>query len=631
MTSPTPASQASPPQHRDPTGLLIAVMLALLGATIAAAVAGLRFDLPIGLALALQYGLALATTWAVRDAVQLRRRAEVPLEPPTPDAVVDTADRAANETPTVASIAADPVHARQELDEARSMQFLFLATSAALIAFLSAIRLWTSGSAAPAAGESGAAAILLLLLACLWQAFAKVLSSLMTDTLPESSALGEALRESMWATLIAGGALLAGAVVPTAPLWGTRLILAWVLAVASEQVCRAAARWQFTGGGDDEFRAPVSLLLREAVLMRANPVSSLFDVFERRFGLSLRSSWALAFVRMSLRPAAGALAVFVWSISGLAVVDTHQWGIREQFGRVVGEPLSPGLHVSLPWPLGRIRVVPVKTVSTMQLGFRDAHFSGRMSQKKALLWTKPHDEEFLLVLGAGTELVAINAIVYYKISEVRAAFFDYVYRSQSPEAALEAFAYRVLMEETQALSLEELLSRDREAFVNRVLTSLRDYAARERLGLEVVDVAVVNLHPPVEAAAAYLDTISAGIDADRAGIEAHGRVASDQRSAEQQRWRMVNDSRIDAVRRLAAARAETSRFRAAREVYELEGSAFQVRLVFDALREMFRGKHLVLVDRELAAGAAEVLLDLRELTTPEAARRLDPAVGETSP
>ena len=45
------------------------------------------------------------------------------------------------------------------------------------------------------------------------------------------------------------------------------------------------------------------------------------------------------------------------------------------------------------------------------------------------------------------------------------------------------------------------------------------------LGIEVVDVALMGLHPPVEAAADYLDVISARIDADRVRVEALGETA----------------------------------------------------------------------------------------------------------
>ncbi|MEZ6066758.1 MAG: SPFH domain-containing protein [Planctomycetaceae bacterium] len=502
----------------------------------------------------------------------------------------------------------------REIDEARSMHFLFLATPATIVAFFAAFRLWTSSPAVPFPSSS-ALAIVLLVSACVWHALGKLFRRVSADRLPEASAVAEVFRESTWGALIGGGGLLLAAPIPEVQGWVNAAILGWVIAVAAEQAGRAVLGWCLSTG-EVRFRSPVNLLLREAALLRANPMSSLFDVAERRFGLSLRSTWAITFVRLAFRPAAILLALFVWGISGVVVIEPHQWGVREEFGRLVGDPLPPGLHASLPWPVGRIRVVPVKTVATMQLGFRDSSFSGSMSDKKAILWTKAHDEEFGLVLGGGTELVAVNAVVYFKVAEDRDAFLNYVYHTQTPESALEAYAYRVLMEETCTETLEGILAVDREEFVHRLRRSLQAYAAEERLGLEVIDVALINLHPPVEAASAYLDTISAAIDADRSSVEALGQVAVEQRGAEQERRRLVNEARVDANRRLASASSETSRFRAAREVYETEGPAFKVRMVFDALGEMFAGKRLVVVDRELADRAGGVLLDLRNLDRP---------------
>ena len=43
-----------------------------------------------------------------------------------------------------------------------------------------------------------------------------------------------------------------------------------------------------------------------------------------------------------------------------------------------------------------------------------------------------------------------------------------------------------------------------------------------RLGVEIIDVALINLHPPIAVAGAYLDVISAEIDAVRYQAEALG-------------------------------------------------------------------------------------------------------------
>lgn len=347
---------------------------------------------------------------------------------------------------------------------------------------------------------------------------------------------------------------------------------------------------------------------------------------EARVGLSLRASWATTFVRRTIVPLFAVLVLIVWTMSGIVMVETNQFAVREDFGRLVEAPLGPGLHWTLPWPMGSIRSFPVKTISTMQIGFKDETMGGRMEQTKALLWTKAHDQEFALVLANGAEVVAVNAVVYYKIHENRDEFLDYVYHAQNPEVALESFAYRVLMEQTRSATLDEVLTFNREQFVSRVTLLLRQYSAENHLGIDVIDVALVNLHPPVQAATSYLDTISASIDANRSEIEAQGEVDVQLHDVQRQSVSRINEARIDASRQTAGAVADTAWYAASQEVYRSEGEAFKKRIVLDALQQILGDKKIVLVDPAMTYGAEEVLLDLRDLRSSSGSSDL-PALG----
>ena len=164
----------------------------------------------------------------------------------------------------------------------------------------------------------------------------------------------------------------------------------------------------------------------------------------------------------------------VWLSTCFVVIQPHQAGLEERFGVVQQERLSPGLQTKLPWPFGDIRRYPAGIVQTMKIGFEDEDGAADVSQDKnrTLLWTQPHAQEFSLVLGSETELVAVNAIVYFKIAEDTQGFIDHALATSNPEVALEALAYRVLMEETRSATLKDLLSRGRDQFASTVREKL---------------------------------------------------------------------------------------------------------------------------------------------------------------
>ena len=201
------------------------------------------------------------------------------------------------------------------------------------------------------------------------------------------------------------------------------------------------------------------------------------------------------------------------------MVGPSEQGLRESFGVVSGQ-LGPGLHWKLPSPFGEVRHFDVKRIRAARIG---GNGEEGKHLPKAILWSKVHaHHEFPLVLGSGTEAISVDALVFYKIREDPQGLLDYAYQMQNPVDALQGYAMRSLMEHTRSATLDEVLSVDRAKYAERLENDLRQHADRNRLGIDIVDLALVNIHPPVASAAAYLDVISAGIDAVRLEMEADG-------------------------------------------------------------------------------------------------------------
>jgi membrane protease subunit HflK len=231
------------------------------------------------------------------------------------------------------------------------------------------------------------------------------------------------------------------------------------------------------------------------------------------------------------------------------------------------------------------------------------------------LWNDDHaSEEFNLVLGDGNDSVSVNALVYYKIYEDKERLLDYAYRSQNPVEALDAYAHRALMEETRSSSLEDVLSRNRAEFAGRLRESLRNYSAENRLGIDVVDVALVVIHPPIEAAEDYLDVISAKIDANRYKIVAEGDGLVEIASAQSQSNTEVAAAEEFAAKSVGKAYQDSEEFLAVGKAYEVAPETLKQRLWYETNEEALMGKRLIVVDSSLAGADGEVLIDLRTQT-----------------
>lgn len=132
----------------------------------------------------------------------------------------------------------------------------------------------------------------------------------------------------------------------------------------------------------------------------------------------------------------------------------------------------------------------------------------------------------------------------------------------------------------------------------------------------MIDIGIVNLHPPVEAASDYLDVISAGIDATRARHEATGESQAKLQEAAGEGLHLTAQARIDAAKRIGRATGESAEFVALAKAFADAPEPTRSRIWFDAMEQILKDKRLYVLDSSLAAGEGELLLDLRPPTAP---------------
>lgn len=428
-----PALCGNPPLDKRHHNLLLTCAVLAAGGAIAAAAYGISKDLFVLRALAIDMALTVLAVLPCMNARRLQQKA----------AVLEQAHQA--DTPPRAPKSrfsrwegglaevddAGDVSGSWDIEHAQKLHFMFLAlVPTAVIVLLAARGLWISRddvSAASSSGTATALALVSLAASCLWLILARSYHGIPADELPESPSLGLAFREVQWASLLTAASLLVSCFWPAAMMWAGRLILGWVIILGGEQFCRLLVTRLRHSSEMIANVPPLRLLVREAVFLHGNSAHGLFDSLELVLGVSFRSSWTILFVRRSLVPATLLVALLFWALSSLAVVQVDELGVRESFGRIHTAPLSPGLHWKLPWPCGRVLRYSVKRVSVKPVGFVN-----QASRRPNLLWSKKHaEEEFALVLGDGSELVAAGCVVYYKIHEDRKRFLDYVYQCQT--------------------------------------------------------------------------------------------------------------------------------------------------------------------------------------------------------
>ena len=223
---------------------------------------------------------------------------------------------------------------------------------------------------------------------------------------------------------------------------------------------------------------------------------------------------------------AGAAILAAWFLSGVIVLSENEQALVTRFGRYEAT-LTAGPHWRWPPPLERVSREAVDRVRSVGIGFRGKE-SGISSQqfvrKKATVgqsevsqqllleqgiveWTSSHGERDAdamdgesLMLTADEVPVDLTAEVQYRVLDLKQFAFG---GTRRPDDVLRAAAESVLRDLAASASLDDLLTDRRADLERQSLAQLRKRVEGYALGIEIIDLQWLDVHPPKAVVPAY--------------------------------------------------------------------------------------------------------------------------------
>ena len=307
--------------------------------------------------------------------------------------------------------------------------------------------------------------------------------------------------------------------------WPQLVVALLPMLVVLELAIRALARLFLPAPAPATARAITDSILAGVITGGPRSPGSLLKT---HLGLDFARSWALSFLSAAVLPALLGTALFCWALTGLKLIDLGQRGIYERFGAPVAV-LGPGLHLLLPWPLGRLRPVEFGTIHSVAIGVDEPSAAGgrgagrRGSHVRPLslnrLWESAHPGQAnYLVPSPGTgqqgfQSVSTEISVLYRVGLTDDAALQSVYEVADPDSLIREAGSRIVLRFFNSRTLLAVLGERRD----NVAASLRDALAADldshHAGIEVVSVLIEEIHPPAGAAGAYHAVQAAEINA----------------------------------------------------------------------------------------------------------------------
>lgn len=278
----------------------------------------------------------------------------------------------------------------------------------------------------------------------------------------------------------------------------------------------------------------------------------------------------------------------VWAGTGFYTVGPDEQAVLRFFGKKSGTA-SGGLHWYYPSPIGKRNVVAVTTTRRLELGFRSGADGFTVAQSVT-------NES--LMITADVNIVDVQAVIQYKISNLTNFLFNVddpgdadrgIPAGQPDGRTLRDIAESALRQVVGSRNIDDVLTTEKEQVQTEVLLIMRQLAKDYESGIDVLQVLLQNVNPPLEVQSAFEDVVRAREDKERLINLAEAYQASEIPKATGEAAKVTEAAEGFKTGRIARAQGEADGFEAILEGYLLSPDVTRQRLYLEAMEEVLPG------------------------------------------
>ncbi len=330
---------------------------------------------------------------------------------------------------------------------------------------------------------------------------------------------------------------------------------------------------------------------------------SLIKTIEFISGVDLSKSEIAGYILNHIEPVSIIALIVFWLISSVVIVPPNQEAIFYRMGKITGDQsYKPGLHFKLPWPFEKMVLYQPSMVKTLNIGFTPDE------TQRNIIWAKAHAKEnFSLLVGNGVEIIAVDCQVFFKVNNL----YKYITKVQNPETYIESLTYKLLTDHTVSKNFDQIISQNRNALISDLKTKLQTELNQEDMGVTVVDIVFLAIHPPLEVASVYEDVISAQVDKQTTILKANSESIKELCMKKAFAKEEVNNAKAYAQETVANAIGEAVSFESRIIGYNTDPDLEEFRLKLDYTLKLAKSKNLYVIDKSFMRQHDRIMLNLQ--------------------
>lgn len=260
--------------------------------------------------------------------------------------------------------------------------------------------------------------------------------------------------------------------------------------------------------------------------------------------------WCIAFVVLGI----------VWGCSGIFVVGADEAAVVRVLGRAErtanGIVLlrNSGLYFHWPWPMTRVDRVRINEVRTVTVGASEL---GELAEGQPFLQAFDSSQQSQLLSG-DKNILNVQLNVSYRIASDRVD--DWLFGSSAGERRLELLASSVLADVVLRSGVDFVHTLGHNEVRQAVFLRLEELVRANSLGVEIEDVTIASVAPPIRVKADFVDVMNARADRETYVNRARDYESQRESAANAESAKLQDEARSYARRKVDLARAEAESF-----------------------------------------------------------------------
>ena len=306
------------------------------------------------------------------------------------------------------------------------------------------------------------------------------------------------------------------------------------------------------------------------------------------------------------------LVVIAWLSTALYRVQPDEKGVVLRLGKWVGTT-DPGLHVHLPYPIDSVLLPKVTQVNQIQLGLGPAQAQTDTKANRARQ-----------MLTGDENIVEADSTVFWKIRDPGL----FLFKVDNPELAVRIAAEDALRDVVSRTPIQAAMSDKRQQIADETHVLLQKLLDDEQAGVEITQVQLQRVEPPLAVIDAFNDVQRARADQERARNEAEAYANDILPRARGDAERTRQDADAYKIQVVNLAHGEADAFLPLLKSYETAKDVTAWRLYLDSVDEVLKKASKVIVDTS-GKGVSSVMpyMPVTEFKQPASAAPPPPSPG----